>query len=386
MYNILTLNNISKVGTNLLKNNYICSSDTLNPDAILLRSQPMHDFKLNENLLAIVRLGAGTNNIPIEKCSKNGTVVFNTPGANANAVKELVISSLISSSRKIFPSISWLQSISTKSGDFSKTVEKYKSIFSGSEIKGKKLGVIGLGSIGSKIANAAISLDMDVFGFDPYISIDSAWELCRRINHVTTMDELLSTCDYISVHVPLNESTKNLISYNEFRKMKPGVHLLNYSRAGIVDNSALLDSINSGKVTSYSTDFPDKELMGNPSIIVTPHLGASTKESENNCAIMAASQLRDFIENGNIKNSVNLPDISMNRAGDKRICIFYYKSNDMIATLTSILSDCSINIENIQCKSKGNLAYTIIDITGDFEDLVAKKISSIDNVIRLRVI
>lgn len=386
MYNILTLNNISKVGLNYLGNNYKISDNTTNPDAILVRSASMSDFNFSENLIAIARAGVGVNNIPIKKCSEHGIVVFNTPSANANAVKELVIAGLIMSSRRISASIKWINNLSLENINFEKTVEKYKSIFSGPEIKGKTLGVIGLGSIGTLVANAAVNLDMNVLGYDPYISIDSAWNLSRQVIHVDDFDKILSQSDYISLHVPLTEVTKNMINKNTILKMKHGVHLLNYARADIVDTSAIINAVSSGYVKTYATDFPKKEFLNQSNITVTPHLGASTPESENNCAVMAARQVKDFIENGNIINSVNLPNISMERGGTERICIFHRNISHVNRNITGVLADHDINIVNMQSRAKNEFAYAIMDIDGNLSSEIFNSISSLDNVIRVRVI
>lgn len=386
MYNILTLNNISKAGLNYLGNNYKISESTTDPDAILVRSASMIDFNFPQSLIAIARAGVGVNNIPTKKCSEHGIVVFNTPSANANAVKELVVAGLIMSSRRVSASIKWINNLDLENINFEKTVEQYKSMFSGPEIKGKTLGVIGLGAIGTLVANAAVNLDMNVLGYDPYISIDAAWNLSRHVIHVDDFDRLLSQSDYISLHVPLTDVTKNMINEKTISQMKRGVHLLNYSRADIVDTSAIINAVSSGYVKTYATDFPKKEFLNQSNITVTPHLGASTPESENNCAVMAARQVKDFIENGNIINSVNLPNISMERDGDQRICIFHRNVANVNRNITGILADHHINIVNMQSRAKNEFAYAIMDIEGNLSPEILGNISSLDNVIRVRVI
>lgn len=386
MYDILTLNKISKVGLDCLGNEFVISDNIDNPHAILVRSHSLINMNFPSNLLAIARAGVGVNNIPIDKCSKNGIVVFNTPSANANAVKELVIAGLVMSSRRISNSMKWINNLDTQNIDFDKTIESYKSIFSGSELKNKTLGIIGLGSIGTLVANAAVNLDMNVLGYDPYISIESAWKLSSQVVHVDDINELLTKCDYISLHVPLTSVTKNMINKNTISKMKPGVHLLNYSRAGIVNTNDIINAVDSGHIKTYATDFPKKEFLNKSNIIVTPHLGASTSESEENCAIMASKQVKDFIKNGNIINSVNIPDIFIERASNERICIFYSNSSDAFSQISNLLSTNNIKIQNMQSRSKNDFAYAIIDINEVLSDKLFESISKINGVIRLRLI
>ncbi len=386
MYDILTLNKISKVGLDCLGNEFVISDNIDNPHAILVRSHSLINMNFPSNLLAIARAGVGVNNIPIDKCSKNGIVVFNTPSANANAVKELVIAGLVMSSRRISNSMKWINNLDTQNIDFDKTIESYKSIFSGSELKNKTLGIIGLGSIGTLVANAAVNLDMNVLGYDPYISIESAWKLSSQVVHVDDINELLTKCDYISLHVPLTSVTKNMINKNTISKMKPGVHLLNYSRAGIVNTNDIINAVDSGHIKTYATDFPKKEFLNKSNIIVTPHLGASTSESEENCAIMASKQVKDFIKNGNIINSVNIPDIFIERTSNERICIFYSNSSDAFSQISNLLSTNNIKIQNMQSRSKNDFAYAIIDINEVLSDKLFESISKINGVIRLRLI
>lgn len=386
MYDILTLNKISKVGLDCLGNEFVISDKIDNPHAILVRSHSLINMDFPSNLLAIARAGVGVNNIPVDKCSKNGIVVFNTPSANANAVKELVIAGLIMSSRRISNAMKWINNLDTQNIDFDKTVENYKSIFSGSELKNKTLGIIGLGSIGTLVANAAVNLDMNVLGYDPYISIESAWKLSSQVIHVDDINELFTKCDYISLHVPLTSVTENMINKNTISKMKPGVHLLNYSRAGIVNTNDIINAIDSGHVKTYATDFPKKDFLNKSNIIVTPHLGASTSESEENCAIMASKQVKDFIKNGNIINSVNIPDIFIERSSNERICIFYSNSSDAFSQISNLLSTNNIKIQNMQSRSKNDFAYAIIDINEVLSDKLFESISKINGVIRLRLI
>lgn len=386
MYNILTLNNISKKGLSLFDSNYKYSSEIESPDAVLVRSQSMHNMEFNDNMLAIARAGAGVNNIPIEKCSENGIVVFNTPGANANAVKELVLAGLLLASRKIYNGIDWAKNLKDQGDMASKSIEKGKSSFAGPELKGKKLGVIGLGAIGALVANVAVHLGMEVFGYDPYISVDSAWRLSSKVKHSLSIEKIFSMCDYITIHVPLSSDTKNLINKDSINIMKDGVRILNFSRGGLVNNSDILDAIKSEKVSCYVTDFPTAELLGEEGIIAIPHLGASTPESEENCAVMAVNQLMDYLENGNIKNSVNMPNISMARENGKRICVLHRNVPNMISSISGILSLSGVNIEDMRSKSKNDFAYAILDVTGEVSKDVIDKIYKIDGVIRTRVI
>lgn len=386
MYNILTLNNISKKGLSLFDSNYKYSSEIESPDAVLVRSQSMHNMEFNDNMLAIARAGAGVNNIPIEKCSENGIVVFNTPGANANAVKELVLAGLLLASRKIYNGIDWAKNLKDQGDMASKSIEKGKSSFAGPELKGKKLGVIGLGAIGALVANVAVHLGMEVFGYDPYISVDSAWRLSSKVKHSLSIEKIFSMCDYITIHVPLSSDTENLINKDSINIMKDGVRILNFSRGGLVNNSDILDAIKSEKVSCYVTDFPTAELLGVEGVIAIPHLGASTPESEENCAVMAVNQLMDYLENGNIKNSVNMPNISMARENGTRICVLHRNVPNMISSISGILSLSGVNIEDMRSKSKNDFAYAILDFTGEVSKDVIDKIYKIDGVIRTRVI
>ncbi len=385
MYNIKTLNKISSVGLSRLGNNYTCADEIENPDAILVRSASMHEMKMPESLLAIARAGAGVNNIPLDKCSELGIVVFNTPGANANAVKELVLAGLLLSSRKITAGIEWAKTLKGNGDAVGKMVEKGKSQFAGPEIKGKTLGVIGLGAIGALVANAAVSLGMDVIGYDPFLSVDGALQLSRHIKHVTTLDAVFADSDYITVHVPLTPDTKDVICAENIAKMKDGVRILNYSRADLCNSTDIIAAIESGKVAAYVTDFATDELLGVDGVIAMPHLGASTPESEDNCARMAADEVKDYLENGNITNSVNFPAAKMARTGDLRYCVLHKNVPAVLQSILSFVSQQGANVENMENKSRKDYAYTIIDVTGATSDLT-QNIKSVDGVIRVRVI
>lgn len=385
MYNILTLNKIAKIGTDRLGANYNVTDAVDAPDAVLVRSASMHDMEMPESLLAIARAGAGVNNIPVADCAKKGIVVFNTPGANANAVKELVIAGLLLSSRKVIDGIEWAKTLKGNGDQVGKMVEKGKSQFVGPEIMGKKLGVIGLGAIGILVANAAMALGMDVFGYDPYLSVDSAWKLSRKITHAASMDEIFAECDYITVHVPLTPDTKGLVNAESIAKMKDGVRILNFSRDGLVNSTDLLAALESDKVAAYVTDFATDDVLGAKNVIAIPHLGASTPESEDNCAIMAADEVKDYLENGNITNSVNYPAVSMSRSGDARICVFHANVPNILTQVLNSVSGKGANVENMQNKSRGEFAYTMVDVTG-YDPAMEAEISAIEGVIRVRVI
>jgi len=386
MYNIQTLNKISAVGTDIFdKAKYAIADTPENPDAIMVRSATMHDMEFGSNLLAIARAGAGVNNIPVDKCSEMGICVFNTPGANANAVKELVIAGLLLSSRKIPDALAWVPSLANEGDQVGKLVEKGKSQFAGPEIKGKTLGVIGLGAIGILVANAAVSLGMNVIGTDPFLSVKSALKLSRRVNIVASTKEIFESSDYITIHVPFNAETKGFINAEAISSMKDGVRILNFARGELVNNADIIAALGSGKVNSYVTDFPSAEVIGVDGVIALPHLGASTPESEDNCAIMAANELIDYLENGNIKNSVNFPDVEMN-SPDTKICILHKNVPDVISKIASILGDNGVNIENMLNKSKKDYAYTMIDTTKDINDDIVKSIEGLANIIKVRVI
>lgn len=359
MYKIKTLNKISKVGLDCFGDGYVYGDDVENADAIMLRSFNMHDTEIPKSVRAVARAGAGVNNIPIEKCTESGIAVFNTPGANANAVKELVIAALLISSRKIVEGVNWASALTE---DVSKAVEKGKSQFVGPEVMGKKLGVIGLGAIGVMVCNAAHSLGMDVIGYDPYISVDAAWGLSRAIHRATAVKEIFEQCDYITIHVPLNDETRDTINDESISLMKDGVRILNFARGGLVNSEAIIKAVESGKVAKYVTDFPDGDMINKENIIAIPHLGASTPESEDNCAVMAANELIDYLENGNVVNSVNFPRCTMERSTNVRICIFHKNIPNMIGQISKYFADKNVNIENMINKSRGNYAYTMVDV------------------------
>ena len=387
MYHIQCLNKISPEGTCCFGANYVCGTEVASPEAILVRSASMHEMDFNQELLAIARAGAGVNNIPLDKCSQQGIVVFNTPGANANAVKELVLAALLLSSRKIVDGIQWTKALKGKGSEISKLVEKGKGSFVGPEISGKKLGVIGLGAIGVLVSNAAVHLGMEVYGYDPFLSVDAAWGLSRSIHHAQTLDEIYANCDYITIHVPLTPDTREMINAASIAKMKDGVRLLNFARGDLANSADVVAALASGKAAAYATDFADETLLEaeGVNVIPMPHLGASTPESEDNCARMAALELIDYLENGNIKNSVNMPAVSMPREGS-RICVLHRNVPNTISSFSGVLAKCGINIENMASKSRKEYAYTILDVTGDVSADAAEAISALDEVIRVRII
>ncbi len=388
MYKIQTLNKISPKGLDLFpRDNYEVASEISNPDAIILRSFNIHDMKFPKSLKAIARAGAGTNNIPIDRCSKEGIVVFNTPGANANAVKEIVLAGLLLSSRDIVGGINWTQSISDKGDEVPSLVEKAKSQFAGCEIKGKKLGVVGLGAIGAMVANDAVKLGMKVIGYDPYISVEAAWRLSSEIKKATGLETLLSEVDYLSIHVPLMDKTKNMFNEEKFAMMKDGIKIINFSRGGLVNNDDIKKALISGKVSTYVSDFPDASLLGVKGVIPIPHLGASTKESEENCAIMAANEIKEFLESGNITNSVNFPNTNLPlKKGIKRVVITNKNIPNVIGEITSILAKNSINIIDMLNKSRGDFAYNIIDIDQELPPNALKELRDNSKIISIRAI
>lgn len=387
MYKILCLNKISPVGTKRLGEAYTFSPEIENPDGILVRSAAMHDMELGEDLLAIARAGAGVNNIPVDKCLEKGIVVFNTPGANANAVKELVLCALLLTSRRIAPAMDWVKTLKGQGDQVEKLIEKGKSQFAGPEIQGKALGVVGLGAIGILVANAASQLGMEVYGYDPYLSVEHAWHLSSAVHRSLSLDEIYAKCDYITLHLPQTKDTKGMVNGDSIQKMKDGVRILNFARGALVDAPALLEALEKGKVAAYATDFPTDSMLGTEGIVVLPHLGASTPESEDNCAVMAVDQIKDYLENGNILNSVNLPSISMAReAGTKRICIIHKNVPNTIALFASTCGEAGINIENMQSKSKGEYAYTILDVSGDLSPAAVDALRALEPIVKVRVI
>lgn len=386
MKNIKLLNKIAEVGTDVFdKESYFVSADVENPDAIMVRSAGMHDYEFNPELRAIARAGAGYNNIPVDKCAEAGIVVFNTPGANANAVKELAIAALLLASRKITDGIEWAKNL-PDTEDIAKAVEKGKSQFAGCEIAGKTLGVIGLGAIGGMVANIASSLGMNVVGCDPFISIDAAWRLSRSIKKAASYEDIYKTSDYITIHAPSTKDTKNMINAEAISKMKDGVKIINLARADLVNAADIVAALESGKVSCYVTDFPTNDIIGQKGVVAIPHLGASTEESEENCAVMAARQLVDFLELGNITNSVNFPNVSIPHTSDYRICIFHRNVPAVLSGISTILSSASINIENMLNRSRGDYAYTLIEINGDVPEACIGAIGTVNGVLRVNVI
>ncbi len=383
---ICTLNKIAACGTDRFGAQYEITDDINGAQGVMVRSVAMHDMELPETLAAIARAGAGVNNIPVDACSEQGIVVFNTPGANANAVKELVLAGLFLASRKVVDGCNWAQTLIGEGDAVAKLVEKGKSAYAGPEIKGKKLGIIGLGAIGVLVANAAVSLGMDVYGYDPYLSVDAAWRLSRAVHHANALEEIYTACDYISVHVPLTPDTKGMIGADSIATMKDGVRILNFARAGLVDSDAMKAALAAGKVASYVVDFPTEEMLGVANVVAIPHLGASTPESEDNCAVMAADELRDYLENGNITHSVNFPDVNVPRSGDTRICVLHKNIPNMLAQISSVVSADGVNIDSMTSKSRKDYAYTVLDVEGTITDKVSDDIMHIDGIIRVRVL
>ncbi|MCI5526089.1 MAG: phosphoglycerate dehydrogenase [Dorea sp.] len=386
MYKYHCLNPISQVGLDQLTEEYTPVNEAKEADAILVRSAVMHEMEFSKDLKAVARAGAGVNNIPLERCAEEGIVVFNTPGANANGVKELVLAGMLLASRDIIGGIGWVQE-NEEDGNIAKDAEKAKKAFAGCELEGKKLGVIGLGAIGVLVANAATHLGMDVYGYDPYVSVDSAWRLSRSIHHAKTVDELYSDCDYITIHVPALDSTKGMIDKHAISLMKDGVVILNFARNILVDEEAMVDALVSGHVKHYVTDFPTPTVTGVKGAIVIPHLGASTEEAEDNCAVMAAKQLKDYLENGNIKNSVNYPDCDMGIRGENtRLLLLHHNVPNMIGQFTTILAKDNMNIADLTNKSKGKYAYTMIDIDSPVPASVVEELKAVGEVLRVRIL
>ncbi len=386
MYNIQTLNKIAACGTDLLdKSKYSFGDEVNNPDAILVRSAAMHDMEFGDKLLAIARAGAGVNNIPIDKCSEKGIVVFNTPGANANAVKELVICAMLISSRKIPASMEWVKTLKGKGDEVSKLVEKGKSQFVGPEIMGKTLGVIGLGAIGVLVANAAVALGMNVVGYDPFLNVEHALKLNGSVKVVKDVKDIYTQSDYITLHVPATADTKGMIDKDAIALMKKSVRLLNFSRDSLVVEADIIAAIGNGGMACYTTDFGSDNLIGHENVIVLPHLGASTPESEDNCAVMAVKEVTDYIENGNITNSVNLPNMIMPITGDAKICVIHKNVEGVINNVTAPVSAAGLNIENMESKSKKDYAYTCLDVKGNTDGII-EKLKSVENVVGVRVV
>ena len=388
MYRIKTLNKISSAGlARLDPSRFQVGDDVQNEDGILVRSAPMHDYEFPDALRAIARAGAGTNNIPIDRCSESGIVVFNTPGANANAVKELVIAAMLIASRDILGGADWVQEqVHTPNVDVAAAVEKGKSAFVGPELYRKTLGVIGLGAIGALVCNIALDLGMDVYGYDPFLSVDAALRLDRHVHVVHNVDELYKVADYVTIHVPYNKSTKDTINAEAISKMKGQVRILNLARGELVNDDDMIEALESGRVARYVTDFPDDKIAPVKNVIAFPHLGASTPESEENCARMAADQLMDYLINGNIKNSVNLPNVTQEWSGVCRVCLIHKNIPAMLTRITSILAEEGVNVENLTNKSRKDYAYTVVDLNSRIKDKVADELRSISGMIRVRVL
>ncbi|MCR5487672.1 MAG: 3-phosphoglycerate dehydrogenase [Lachnospiraceae bacterium] len=386
MYKYHCLNNIAKVGLDQFDGDFVECSDFQDADCVLVRSAAMHDLEMPENLLAIARAGAGVNNIPLDRCAAKGIVVFNTPGANANGVKELVIAAMLLASRDIVGGIGWVE---TQKGveDVAKLTEKQKKAYAGTEITGKKLGVIGLGAIGIKVANTAVNLGMEVYGYDPYISIDAAWKLSRSVRHVKNVEEIYADCDYITIHVPLLDSTKKMIDAKAIKMMKNSAVIINLARDLLVDEEAVVSALKVGKLRKYVCDFPNPTTIGEEGCIIIPHLGASTEESEDNCAVMAVQELTDYMQNGNIKNSVNFPNLNMgvcDKAG--RVMVFHANVANMITKFSAVFGDAGINISEMYNKSRGDNAVSVFDTDSPVSEELISRISTIDGVFRVRIV
>lgn len=386
MFNYTCLNPIAGVGLDLLSEEYNKVDDIKDAQAVLVRSAAMHDMELPKTLEVVARAGAGVNNIPLDKCAEAGIVVFNTPGANANGVKELVFAGMLLAARDVVGGIEWVKG-EEGNADVAKLAEKQKKNFAGSEIAGKKLGVIGLGAIGVKVANAATHLGMEVYGYDPYISVNAAWSLSRNVNHVNAVEEIYKNCDYITIHVPLLDSTKKMINAEAIAMMKPTTVVLNFARDLLVDEEAMVAALEEGKIAKYVSDFPNPTTVGKKGCIVTPHIGASTEESEDNCAVMAVKEIRDFLENGNITHSVNYPDCNMGECKSAgRLLLLHRNVKGMISSYTSILGDANINISDMTNKSRGDYACTLLDVDAPVTKEVEEKLQTLDGVLKVRIV
>lgn len=386
MTKVNCLNPIAACGLDLFSDNYEVVDNIDGAQAVLVRSASMHDMDIPDSVVAVARAGAGVNNIPLDECAKKGIVVFNTPGANANGVKELVIAGLMLASRDLMGGYNWVKE-NASNADIAKAVEKQKKNYAGNEISGKKLGVIGLGAIGAKVANIAFRLGMEVYGYDPYVSVDAAWSLSRHIKHINNVEDIYKECDYITVHVPALDSTKGMLNKDAFAMMKDGVKILNFARDVLVNDEDMKEALASGKVSKYVTDFPNPAIAGVDNVITLPHLGASTAESEDNCAVMAVKQTIDFIENGNIKNSVNYPACDAGVCDTAaRVCICHKNIPDMLTRFTSVFSKENINIANMVSKSRGDWAYTILDVDSNVEDASKTALEAVEGVVKVRVI
>lgn len=386
MTKVNCLNPIAPCGLDLFSDNYEIADSIDGAQAVLVRSASMHDMEIPDSVVAVARAGAGVNNIPLDECANKGIVVFNTPGANANGVKELVVAGLMLASRDLMGGYNWVKE-NASDENIAKAVEKQKKNYAGNEIQGKKLGVIGLGAIGAKVANIAFRLGMEVYGYDPYVSVDAAWSLSRHIKHINNVEDIYKECDYITVHVPALDSTKGMLNHDAFAMMKDGVKILNFARDVLVNDEDMKEALASGKVSRYVTDFPNPAIAGVEHVITLPHLGASTEESEDNCAIMAVKQTIDFIENGNIKNSVNYPACDAGVCDTAaRVCICHKNIPDMLTRFTSVFSKENINIANMVSKSRGDWAYTILDVDSNVEDASKAALEAVDGVVKVRVI
>lgn len=386
MFHYVCLNPIAQVGLDVLEEGYQKVEEIKDAEAALVRSAAMHDMELPENLAVVARAGAGVNNIPLDKCAEHGVVVFNTPGANANGVKELVFAGMLMASRDVHGGINWVET-EKENPELAKLTEKKKKAFAGCEIAGKKLGVIGLGAIGIRVANAATHLDMEVYGYDPYISVNAAWNLSRNVKHVRNVEDIYRECDYITIHVPLLDATKKMISKEAIEMMKPTAVILNFARDLLVDEEAVVAALAQGKLKKYVSDFPNNTTAGKEGCIVTPHLGASTEESEDNCAVMAAQEIRNYLENGNIRNSVNYPNCDMGECTTAgRVAVLHKNSKGVIGQFTTIFGQCDINIANMTNKSKGDYAYSMFDLDVPMTDEAVAKMKEMKGVIKVRII
>ena len=387
MFNIKTINNISPMGLDKLKK-YGCnvSADVENPDGIIVRSADMHEYVPNENLLGIARAGAGYNNIPVDKFAEMGIVVFNSPGANAEAVKEQTVCSLVMASRDVLGSIEWVRSIADRGDEIPELVEKGKSNFAGPELMDKTIGVLGLGATGAMVANACRSLDMNVLGYDPFMSVDAAWRLSRKVERADNIEDIYRNCDYISINLPYNENTRHMLDEKAFSMMRDGVRIINESRAEVVDDDAMLRALESGKVAKYVTDFPNEKILKGKNVIALPHLGACTPESEDRCALMAAKQLYDYLENGNITNSVNFPSARLERMGVCRLCVIHHNVPGMINRILDLITEKNINVEHMINKPRGQYAYTMIDLGDEIYESTADIIRNMPDVLRVRIL
>ena len=387
MYKVQTMNVIADKGQDVLRAaGFAVSPEEENPDALLIRSAKLHDAVFGPELLCIGRAGIGVDNIPVERCTEEGIAVFSTPGANADSVKELLLCALTMASRDIVGAVEWVKSLAGEGDRIPALVEKGKNAFIGPEISGKKLGVIGLGAIGSRVANAALRLDMEVYGYDPYLSVDSAWNLSSKVQHVTDLDALYRTCDYLTMHIHYTPETKHYLNADAFAKMKPGMRIMNFARGELVDDDALIAALDSGKVAQYVTDFPNGKLVGMPNVIALPHLGATTPEAEEKCAVMAAQEILDYLKNGNIRNSVNFPSATLDRLGESRLCLLHVNKPGMLNRFLEIIAAGDVNVEHMLNKARGDIAYTIFDTATALDETVAEQMRAIPGVRRVRLL